>query len=159
MIRKLVGLTLVLLLSACSATVGRSAHRASAMAASPCLTDTAVLSFTMYRVESVLDAASDDTSLVTFRTQRGLSGATIDSVSVVNDPATCEKAKLAYIAIVYPEPSDSVQRRNFTEDFKEVLVVRLSASRYLLASNILDPLTLYEMFLVDGSFRLVRRGF
>jgi hypothetical protein len=131
------------------------------MPSGPCMADTVLLRYVMGQLDGVLGsvAYSEDTSMVTFRAQVGLTGATLNDVVVVSDSSTCEIAKVAYAGLVYPEIADTARRRNFEASLEEILVIRLNANRYLLTTHLYSPVTVWRQFLVDSAFQLVRNGF
>jgi hypothetical protein len=126
--------------------------------AAPCMTDTAIRNYVLWAVKSLLDAPPFDSLAGERLVRRGLSGVAFSQVSVVEDSAACERARIAYTGIVYPGAADAVDRRTYIEFLKEVLVLRLTPNRLLLATDVYNPITAVEMFLVDSTYALVRRG-
>jgi hypothetical protein len=135
--------------------------------AAPCMTDTIVRKYILSSVRFVLDTEPPNSNR-RLRASAGLSGVSFSQATVIEDSATCERARIAYTGMVYPGVADSTSKRNFTEDLEEVMVVRLTANRFVLATDIinpiapfktdmLSPISMFEMFVVDSTYALVKQ--
>src|SRR6188472_3645592 len=82
--------------------------------AAPCMTDTTVRQFILHSVRSVLDTEPPN-SHRRLRASAGLSGVSFSQATVIEDSATCERARLSYAWLVYPGVADTLERRNTIE--------------------------------------------
>lgn len=131
--------------------------RSQPTASNGCSTDSALTQFTLARVRAVLNPSDTSGHVVQLRNAYGLNGFAARAARVVTDSTACAAAKRAYAAASFPD--DSMQRARFESAIDSVLVIRLSTTRYVLNIGLQDPFSMYEMYLADSNFVVLRRSF